>query len=753
MVGVGGMGMAPLAVYLAKDGHDVCGYDDSLPEAVRCILERSGVRISKDMDGLDDTDILVHSSAIQPTHTILKQAREMGVRTMRRGEMLARQMQGKRLVAVVGSHGKTTTAHMLAHLLKSNGVEAAFIGGGLFNDDSLDPAWNADSNWIVAEIDESDGSIEHFSPEITLLTNFDWDHPDQYSNEDQLRKTFGRLFSRTHKQILLPFCQAEQLMDFLPEQEGPSVHFFGEQGDYEAEFSSETTIPAKLQLGGCFPESTVSVAAKGRFNLHNALAALAVAHCMGLRKCSTGLEGFEGVHRRQSILYDSTELSVLADYAHHPTEIGALLDSARSWYPNRNLVVVFQPHRFSRTAQFREAFGRALGKADELIVLPVYSAGEKSRKDGVSSSLQKLIPQAEFLYWMPGRGRLHRMLKEFEKPSAVLFIGAGSVDRTARLFGAVCRNRGRIQQEWMDYLRPQVSPESRLRLDETLKTKTTLKIGGKARFYAEPGSMEDLLQVMECAAMFGLPHYVLGRGSNLIVPDDGFPGVVLRLSRPFWRQVEILDGGRMRVGGGSRLGEVANRACTGGISGFEFMEGIPGSIGGALRMNAGAMGSWILDLVEEIVVMHADGKIETLGKDQFCSGYRRCSGLEGKLALSAILKSPDGDTPESIRSRMRGFAKRRRTTQPRESSAGCIFKNPQGYYAGLLIEDAGLKGKRIGGAEVSTVHGNFIVNVEDARYGDVVKLVRTVREEVQAAHKLELVPEVELLGTNWDKIL
>jgi UDP-N-acetylenolpyruvoylglucosamine reductase len=102
---------------------------------------------------------------------------------------------------------------------------------------------------------------------------------------------------------------------------------------------------------------------------------------------------------------------------------------------------------------------------------------------------------------------------------------------------------------------------------------------------------------------------------------------------------------------------------------------------------------------------------------------------------------------------MRGFAKRRRTTQPRESSAGCIFKNPQGYYAGLLIEDAGLKGKRIGGAEVSTVHGNFIVNVEDARYGDVVKLVRTVREEVQAAHKLELVPEVELLGTNWDKIL
>ena len=253
--------------------------------------------------------------------------------------------------------------------------------------------------------------------------------------------------------------------------------------------------------------------------------------------------------------------------------------------------------------------------------------------------------------------------------------------------------------------------------------------------------------------MFGLPHYILGRGSNLIVSDEGFPGIVIRLSRPFWRSVNVLKSGQIRVGGGARLGEVANRACACGISGFEFLEGIPGSIGGALKMNAGAMGSWIFDFVEEVTVMNDRGQIELLSREVFRPGYRRCTGLEDRLALCAILESPVEDTPDAIRSRMRSFAKRRRSTQPRESSAGCIFRNPEGYYAGQLIDDVGLKGKRIGGAEVSSVHGNFIVNVGDARYGDVAELVRTVRKEVWSAHKLELFPEVELLGTNWDKTL
>lgn len=752
MVGVGGMGMAPLAVYLSKIGNTVHGFDDSLSEQVREILDRSGVIISSNLDGLESGDLLVYSSAISQTHPMLIRARKAGIQIIKRGSMLAKQAEGKRLVAVVGSHGKTTTAHMLAHLLNARGFPANFIGGGLFNDENLDPAWSANSDWLVAEVDESDGGIEEVSPEITLLTNLDWDHPDFYRSEDELREAFGRLFTRTTGQLLLPYSQAEHLIHILPEAD-VNVHLFGEQGDYEIESNTEVETGTELRLCGRFSDKSVNVATRGKFNLQNALAALALGHSMGLREFSDGLSDFSGINRRQSVLYDSIKLSVIADYAHHPTEISALLDATSEWYPNRRKVVVFQPHRYSRTAQFREAFARELNNADQLVVLPVYSAGESHQDEGDLGSLRQLMPDAEFLYWLPGHTRLKRMLKEQDKPSVILFIGAGSIEKPARLFGAICRNNGSVEKEWLEYLRPQLSPNGRLRTGESLHNKTTLKIGGKAKFYAEPDSMEDLLQLLESAAMFGLPHYILGRGSNLIVSDEGFPGIIIRLSRPFWRSVNVLKSGQIRVGGGARLGEVANRACACGISGFEFLEGIPGSIGGALKMNAGAMGSWIFDFVEEVTVMNDRGQIELLSREVFRPGYRRCTGLEDRLALCAILESPVEDTPDAIRSRMRSFAKRRRSTQPRESSAGCIFRNPEGYYAGQLIDDVGLKGKRIGGAEVSSVHGNFIVNVGDARYGDVAELVRTVRKEVWSAHKLELFPEVELLGTNWDKTL
>ena len=754
MIGIGGMGMAPLAIYLVGEGHIVNGYDDSLSESMRRILESAGVGLSSNKEIPSESDVIVHSTAISITHRLMRSAVQSGMTILSRGEMLANQAEGKQLIAVVGSHGKTTTSAMIAHILKKREIDAGYIGGGLSNDESMPPAWNSSSRWLIAEVDESDGSIEHFSPEITLLTNLDWDHTEHYPRKADFFNAFRRLFKRTRKRVLLPFEQIHELVDLHPEKGGPDVSYFGEQGDYSGEVHSRGRSGGELILRGIFRERTEQVNANGFFNMHNALAALAVCHCMGFDELSGGLSEFKGIQRRQAILYDNKTLSVLADYAHHPTEISALLKCAREWFPERQLTVVFQPHRYSRTAHFREAFARELEKADQLVVLPVYGAGEKYRSDGNLDALKKEIQKdAEFLYWFPGRGSLHRLFSSLRKPAVVLFIGAGSVDKSARLFGAICKNKGNMGREWMEYLKPQLSPDCRYKLDESLQNKTTLKIGGNARFYAEPGSMEDLFQLLESSALFGLPHYVLGRGSNLVVSDVAFPGLVIRLNRPYWRQVDVLSDGRIRVGGGARLGEMANRTCSMGFSGFEFLEGIPGSVGGALKMNAGAMGSWIFDLVEEITVMDDMGHVETLCKRDFESGYRRCSGLNGKLALSAILKSPLHDNPDSIRSRMRSFSKRRRATQPRESSAGCMFRNPEGYYAGQLIDEAGMKGKRIGGAEVSTIHGNFIINVGNARYGDVLGLVRHVRTHVDKAFKLELVPEVELLGLKWENII
>ena len=153
---------------------------------MRRILESAGVGLSSHNEIPSESDIIVHSSAIPSTHRLMQSAIQLGIPILSRGEMLANQAEGKQLVAIVGSHGKTTTSAMIAHLLSKAEIDVGYIGGGLFNDESMPPAWNSSSTWLIAEVDESDGSIEHFSPEITLLTNLDWDHTEHYPKKKDL---------------------------------------------------------------------------------------------------------------------------------------------------------------------------------------------------------------------------------------------------------------------------------------------------------------------------------------------------------------------------------------------------------------------------------------------------------------------------------------------------------------------------------------------------------------------------------------
>ena len=204
-IGIGGMGMAPLAGWMAHAGYSIAGYDDNLQERLRYFLEDAGVSLRDFVlsEQFVEFTAVVYSSAIQPDHPLLKAAREHGLKTLRRGEMLAKVAASKRLVAVVGSHGKTTTCGMIAHAVRQYGITANYILGGLFNDTTLPPSQYAQSDWLVAEIDESDGTIDHFSPEITVVLNVDWDHADRYSSGEMLDDAFRQLIMRTKEQVLL----------------------------------------------------------------------------------------------------------------------------------------------------------------------------------------------------------------------------------------------------------------------------------------------------------------------------------------------------------------------------------------------------------------------------------------------------------------------------------------------------------------------------------------------------------------------
>ena len=288
-------------------------------------------------------------------------------------------------------------------------------------------------------------------------------------------------------------------------------------------------------------------------------------------------------------------------------------------------------------------------------------------------------------------------------------------------------------------------PETVVRRDEPLARRTTLRVGGPADLFIEPSSDNALASTLEIAHLRGIPVFLLGRGSNLLVRDGGIRGIVLSLSHPHFSRIE-LQGERITAGAGARLKSIAHEARRAGLGGVEFFEGIPGCLGGALRMNAGAMGAWTFDTVEELRCMSPSGQILTLPAQEVTVEYRACPLLRTHIALGAALRGRPDDA-DVIRAKMDQFSNKRWTSQPNQPSAGCTFKNPQPTLpAGRLLDELGLKGTRVGDAMVSDVHANFFVNMGQARATDILELIEQVRTRARELRGIELETEVEIVG-------
>jgi UDP-N-acetylenolpyruvoylglucosamine reductase len=281
-----------------------------------------------------------------------------------------------------------------------------------------------------------------------------------------------------------------------------------------------------------------------------------------------------------------------------------------------------------------------------------------------------------------------------------------------------------------------------------LSSLTTWRIGGPARFLCRVRTEAALARVLAAAASEGLPLALLGMGSNILVADEGFPGYVVRLEGGFL-QITI-DGDRVRAGGGAALGGVCAAAARAGLSGIEAISGIPSSIGGAVRINAGAYGGEIFDVLETVRLVSRSGERRAVEASQIRHGYRNTELVESRDVVSeAVLKLVRAPR-EEIEAKTRAVAEKRRGALPSEPNAGSVFKNPKDDFAGRLIEACGLKGKTRGGAMVSPRHANVIVNTGGARAVDVLELMRAMRDAVAEKFSVTLVPEVELLGLKWE---
>ena len=301
-----------------------------------------------------------------------------------------------------------------------------------------------------------------------------------------------------------------------------------------------------------------------------------------------------------------------------------------------------------------------------------------------------------------------------------------------------------LREEIIKRLEQTVESDQFLR-EEPMKKHITFRVGGPAACFLTPSTKEQIREILHICQEEKTPYFILGNGSNLLVSDQGFDGVVLQVYKNM-NQVTV-EGEHLRVQAGALLSATARKALEAGLTGMEFAAGIPGTMGGAVVMNAGAYGGEMKDILESVTVLTPEGEQKELKNEELQLGYRTSVVKEkGYIVLEAVLSLKKGD-PEAIKSRMDELKEQRVTKQPLEyPSAGSTFKRPDGYFAGKLIQDAGLRGYQVGGAQVSEKHCGFVINKENATAKDVVDLIHDVQRIVYEKFQVQLETEVKFLG-------
>ncbi|MDL5050721.1 UDP-N-acetylmuramate--L-alanine ligase [Oscillatoria amoena NRMC-F 0135] len=741
LIGVAGSGMSGLARLLLQKGCTVSGSDLSKSEIVER-LKAMGLHFCEghQADNIRGAALVVYSSAIRPDNAEYAAALAAGIPVMRRAEALSAIVSGREFIAVTGMHGKTTTTSMLAYVLRACHQEPGHYVGAEVPDLGASADWGSGARF-AAEIDESDGSITVFEPDYSIVLNIEEEHLDHYRDIRAILAAFEKLGDKTRRKIF--YC-ADDPETFLLFAKNPKAVSFGFGGvaslraiDIQlGQFSSTYQALSRDRVLG-----SVTLNVPGRQNVSNSLAVIAVALETGLDfgKVAKALGEFCGARRRFEVRLKTEEFIVVDDYAHHPTEIKATLAAAKSGNSQR-IIALFQPHRYSRTLHFKDEFAKAFDDADLLFLTDIYAASEKPVDGVTGQTICDAVRQSSSVQveYEPDFRKLHSKVSGLAQPGdMIITLGAGNIHKVA----------SRIAEELKVYgdLRARVKETTKILRQEPMRKHTTMHVGGPAQFWIEPADEGDLKSVLEYAAAKDIPRIVVGRGSNLLVREGGIRGFVLHLGSPHFKRVEMLPGNRILVGAGARNKEVVMQLKRMNLGGFEYLAGIPGNIGGALRMNAGAMGGSTFDVVESVRFMDDQGVIYDKKKEELEVYYRDVPVFKTHIALSAVLKA-SSDEPQKIAERLKAMDTKRWTSQPAAPSAGCIFKNPGMCGAGQLIDELSLKNTRVGGVRVSDIHGNFIINDQKGTADDVLELIEIIKKKAREAKGIELETEVMILG-------
>lgn len=753
-VGIGGIGMSGIAHILLEMGYRVSGSDLEQNSLTRKLQKMGGIIFTghDSSNILKDTGLVVYSSSVSFINPEMHEARKRRIPIVHRAKLLAELFNNKIGIAVTGTHGKTTTTSLAAVMLENCGLNpTAIIGGEI--EEFCGNAKLGKGKHIVAEADESDSSFLNLKPSVAVITNIEPEHLDHFKTMDDAKRAYRKFADNIKPGGILIYNHDDHsvrdaLKGYKREKEsfGSSRHADISPDNIKMDrfYTSFDCIYKGKDLG------RVGINIPGQHNVMNALAAILVGLKSGLKfdDVREAIKDFKGVKRRFHLRSDHEGVMLIDDYGHHPTEIRVVLEACRNWKPRR-LIAIFQPHRYTRTKALADDFGKCFKEADKLILTDIYAASEKPIR-GVS--VRSIYDRAK----KSGNKDISIVKKEMiadsimkikKRGDMIVVFGAGDIKKVAdelseKLSGSFSVYNEKFLKEFTG------SARGKIVFSEKLAPHTSFRIGGPADIWFEPRDARDLKKALLCLKRYKVPFFVIGNGSNILASDSGFRGVVINLDSYFFKRISI-NGTSVKVGAGYSLPKLVALCCKKNLSGMESLVGIPGTVGGSVYMNAGGWTNPIFknigELVTSVKVMDYSGRIKELKKESVVFGYRH-SNLGLAIILEANFKLKKSD--ERLMPICAKFLKMKREKQVLDMpSAGCIFKNPANFQftCGQMIDMLGLKGRRVGHAEIAQKHANFIINRGGATYSDVLELIGVIREKVKANYDVDLDLEVKVL--------
>lgn len=760
-VGIGGIGMSGLARILLAWGYRVSGSDSSASDQTES-LAALGIPVDIGHNATDlaaAANLVVITAAVREMNPEVAAARAAAVPIVKRADLLGLLANARRGVAVAGSHGKSTTSGMLVVALRHLGADPSYAVGATVGATGANAAPGSGDAFVV-EADEYDYSFLALKPDVAIITNVDYDHPDIFANLEAYDLAFATFAGQVQSGGTLVIAADDPgaaRVHARLHSNGAKIVTFGESND--AHWHLHGTDGAWQVTSSDGLTLDLPVAVPGRHTARNATAALVALVALGFdpEPAARALGEFTGIGRRFELKGEANGVTVVDDYAHHPSEIRVNLAAARVRFPDRRIWAAFQPHTYSRTKALLPEFAAALSEADRIAVLEIYPSRETDTLGISAADLRALLPPETLAADGPAdaAARLARRVK----PGDVVFtFGAGDVTAVGPALLKLLSTR----QPAGGAPRPAGATESipgfpKLKIlhDSPMANWTTWRVGGPADVLVRAANPEELRAAVAWGHDQHLPVTVIGGGSNLLVGDRGIRGFVVLARTPGERAdglVQFEDRGDhvlLRVAAQAPLSWVGRYACERGWTGLDWGVGLPGTIGGATVNNAGAHGTELKHHLEAVVVLDEAGVHEFSGSwldaTYRMTRLKRADRPRPYTVIESVFRLPKGDTTELV-ALADDHARFRKETQPTGACAGSTFANPDGDFAGRLLEEAGLKGYRIGGAQFSPKHANWIVNTGGATAADVRALIAHARGVIQDRYDIALRPEVEELG-------